>query len=100
MDPRRSDQLAAMVGIHGLAHPARRAGGAQLVEDSIVVQDRFHHDIVAHDGGCTRAPVADRLVGTGSRSWVKKGRRPILARAKWATQVNPAGVKPAPFLGG
>jgi len=39
-------------------------------------------------------------VGTGSRSWVKKGRTPILARAKWSTQVNPAVVMCGQFLAG
>jgi hypothetical protein len=45
-----------MVGIDGLARPSQRIAGRQAVKKVIVVQDHFHHHIVAYGlgGGASR----------------------------------------------
>ena len=56
VSPGRRHQLAAMVGIDGLARPSHRIAGRQAVKKVIVVQDHFHHHIVAYrlGGGASR----------------------------------------------
>lgn len=49
-----------MVGVYGLAYPAHRVGGAQAIEDIVVVQDRLHQDILVHARSGTHDRWPDR----------------------------------------
>lgn len=62
VEPWGSDQLTAMMSVDRLAHPAHRISGAEAVEDVTVVQDRFHHDIMAaaEPARALRSTIPDR----------------------------------------